>query len=205
MARGTHDAMRSVLVRIHTDDGIIGTGEAHQGVAGYTSETLGTMDAVIREVYAPLLIGRELDAVEELSASLGVSRRGNLFARCAVEVALFDALGRKRGLSIAALLGGPVRRRLELSGSIGIDEPAVMAEKAATLASAGYQTIKVKVGTPNVAQDLACVRAVRKAVGDTVAIRLDANAGWSYTDALTFVRGLGDLGLEYLEQPVGAE
>lgn len=205
MARGTHDAMRSVLVRIHTDDGIIGTGEAHQGVAGYTSETLGTMDAVIREVYAPLLIGRELDALEEISASLGVSRRGNLFARCAVEVALFDALGRKRGLSIAALLGGPVRRRLELSGSIGIDQPAVMAEKASTLASAGYQTIKVKVGTPNVAQDLACVRAVRKAVGDTVAIRLDANAGWSYTDALTFVRGLGDLGIEYLEQPVGAE
>jgi len=205
MARGTHDAMRSVLVRIHTDEGIIGTGEAHQGVAGYTAETLGTMDAVIREVYAPQLIGHEIDSIEELSASLGIARRGNLFARCAVETALFDALGHKRGLSIAAMLGGPVRQRLELSGSIGIDKPAVMAEKAATLVTAGYRTIKVKVGTPNVAQDLACVRAVRKAVGDEIAIRLDANAGWSYIDALTFVRGLGDLGIEYLEQPVGAE
>jgi len=205
MARGVHDSMRSVVVRIRTDGGVIGVGEAHQGVAGYTSETLGTMDAVIREVYGPLLVGRELDAVEGLSAELAVVRRGNLFARCAVETALFDALGRARGLSIAAMLGGPVRTRLELSGSIGIDEPAVMAEKAATLVAAGYRTVKVKVGTPNIAQDLACVRAVRKAVGDAVAIRLDANAGWSYTDALTFIRGLGDLAIEYVEQPVAAE
>lgn len=205
MARGVHDAMRSVVVRIRTDAGITGVGEAHQGVEGYSSETLGTMAAVIREVYGPLLIGRELEAVEQLSVDIGLARRGNLFARCAVETALFDALARARGISIAAMLGGPVRKRLELSGSIGIDEPAVMAEKAATLTAAGYRTVKVKVGTPNIAQDLACVRAVRKAVGSEVAIRLDANAGWTYTDALTFVRGLGDLGIEYIEQPVAAE
>lgn len=205
MAKGVHDAMRSVVVRVHTDIGVVGVGEAHQGVSGYSSETLGTMDAVISEVYAPLLVGCELDAVEGLSAEMGLARRGNLFARCAVETALFDALGRARGQSIAAMLGGPVRRRLELSGSIGIDEPSVMAETAATLVAAGYRTIKVKVGTNNIAQDLACVREVRRAVGEAVAIRLDANAGWSYTDALTFIRGLGDLGIEYVEQPVAAE
>lgn len=205
MAHGVHDALHSVVVRVHTDAGIVGAGEAHQGVAGYSSETLGTMNAVIREVYGPLLIGRDLEAMEMLSSRMGSARRGNLFARCAVETALFDALGRARGLSIAAMLGGPVRRRLELSGSIGIDTPQAMAEKAATLVAAGYRAIKVKVGTPNVAQDLACVREVRKAVGDSVAIRLDANAGWSYTDALTFIRGLGDLGIEYIEQPVAAE
>jgi muconate cycloisomerase len=163
------------------------------------------MDAAVSEVYGPLLVGRELDAVEALSADIGLARRGNLFARCAVETALFDALGRARGLPIAAMLGGPVRRRLELSGSIGIDEPAVMGEKAATLVAAGYRTVKVKVGTPDIVRDLACVRAVRRAVGEAVAIRLDANAGWSPTDALTFIRGLGDLGIEYIEQPVAAE
>lgn len=205
MARGVHDAMRSVVVRVHTDDRITGVGEAHQGVAGYSSETLGTMEAVIREVYGPALIGRDLGSVETLSLELGAARRLNLFARCAVETALFDALGRSRKLSITEMLGGPVRRRLELSGSIGIDEPAVMAEKAATQVAAGYRTIKIKVGTSNLAQDLASVREVRRAVGDAVAIRLDANAGWSYTDALTFIRGLGDLAIEYIEQPVAAE
>lgn len=205
MAKGTHDAMRSVVVRIHTDDGVLGEGEAHQGVSGYSSETLGTMHSVITDVYGPLLVGRDLEAIEALAVDIATARRGNLFARCAVETALFDALGKARGLSIVSMLGGPVRRRLELSGSIGIDEPSVMGEKAAALVAAGYRTIKVKVGTSNIAKDLACVRAVRKAVGDSVAIRLDANAGWSYTDALTFIRGIGDLGIEYVEQPVAAE
>lgn len=205
MSRGVHDSLRTVVVRIRTDAGITGVGEAHQGVSGYSSESLGTMHAAISQIYGPLLTGCELSAVEELSARMARARRGNLFARCAVETALFDALGHARGISIAAMLGGPVRERLELSGSIGIDEPSVMAEKAATLVAAGYRTIKVKVGTPNIAQDLACVRQVRKAVGDAIAIRLDANAGWSYTEALTFIRGLGDLGIEYVEQPVAAE
>ncbi|OGA21537.1 MAG: hypothetical protein A3I02_13405 [Betaproteobacteria bacterium RIFCSPLOWO2_02_FULL_67_26] len=204
-ARGVHTALRSVVVRIRTDAGVAGTGEAHQGIAGYSSETLGTMEAVIREVYGPVLVGRDPGAVEVVSAEMGRARRGNLFARCAVETALFDVLGRARGMSIAAMLGGPARRRLELCGSIGIDEPEVMMERASSLVAAGYRTVKVKVGTPDLARDLHSVRQVRKAVGDAVAIRLDANAGWSYTDALTFIRGLGDLGIEYIEQPVAAE
>lgn len=205
MARGTHDSLRSLVVRIHTDEGIVGTGEAHQGVAGYSPETTATMDAVVSQVYGPLLTGRELAAPEQISADLGIARRGNLFARCAVEMALFDALGRARGLSVVAMLGGPVRTRLELSGSIGIDEPPAMAEKAATMVTAGYRTIKIKVGTSDLAGDLGRVRAVRKAVGDAVAIRLDANSGYSPADALTFIRGLEDLAIEYVEQPVAAE
>ncbi|MCW5574606.1 MAG: hypothetical protein KIT13_00805 [Burkholderiales bacterium] len=205
MARGTHDSLRSLVVRIHTDEGIVGCGEAHQGVAGYSSETTGTMDAVVSGVYGPLLVGRELAGVEQIALDLQVARRGNLFARCAVEMALFDALGRARGLPVVEMLGGPVRSRLELSGSIGIDEPAVMAEKAATMVAAGYRTIKVKVGMPDLAADLSRVRAVRNAVGESVAIRLDANSGYSPTDALIFIRGLEDLAIEYLEQPVAAE
>lgn len=205
MARGSHDSLRSLIVRVHTDEGIVGVGEAHQGVAGYTSETLGTMDAVVSGVYGPLLVGRELAAVEQIAADMGVARRGNLFARCAVEVALFDALGRARNLPIVAMLGGPVRTRLELSGGIGIDEPEVMAGKAAAMVAAGYRTIKVKVGTSELAKDLARVREVRKAVGEEVAIRLDANSGYSLIDAMTFVRGLADLAIQYFEQPVAAE
>lgn len=205
MARGTHESLRSLVVRLHTDAGIVGEGEAHQGVAGYSAETLGTMDAVVREVYGPLLAGRDIDALEQVALDLTLARRGNLFARCAVEMALFDAVARARKLPIVALLGGPVRNRLELSGSIGIDEPSVMAEKAATFVAAGYRTLKLKVGTPDLALDIARIREVRKAVGDAVAIRLDANSGYLPADALTFVRGLDGLGIEYLEQPVAAE
>lgn len=205
MARGTHDSLRTLVVRVHTDGGIVGSGEAHQGVAGYSSETLGTMDAVVSQVYGPALIGRELAAPEQIAADLAAARRGNLFARCAVEMALFDALGRARGLPVVEMLGGPVRTRLALSASIGIDTPEVMAGKAAAMVAAGYRTVKVKVGTPDIAGDLDRVRAVRAAVGPAVAIRLDANAGFAPADALTFIRGLADLAVEYVEQPVAAE
>ena len=205
MARGVHAGLRSLIVRIRTDAGISGAGEAHEGVGGYSSETLGTMDAVISHAYGPLLVGRELESPEQLATEMTAARRGNLFARCAVETALFDILGRARRLPVVAMLGGPVRRRLALSGSIGIDEPGVMADKAAAMAAAGYRTVKVKVGTPDIVGDLARVRAVRKAVGDNVAIRLDANAGFTPTDAITFIRGLADLAIEYVEQPVAAE
>jgi L-alanine-DL-glutamate epimerase-like enolase superfamily enzyme len=205
MARGTHESLRSLVVRLHTDAGVVGEGEAHQGVAGYSAETLGTMEAVVKGVYGPMLVGRDVDALEQIALDLTLARRGNLFARCAVEMALFDAVARARHLSIAALLGGPVRERLELSGSIGIDEPSVMAEKAATFVAAGYRTLKLKVGTPDLALDIARIREVRKAVGEAVAIRLDANSGYLPADALTFVRGLDGLGIEYLEQPVAAE
>ncbi|HEY9447622.1 MAG TPA: enolase C-terminal domain-like protein [Burkholderiales bacterium] len=205
MARGTHESLRSLVVRLHTDAGIVGEGEAHQGVEGYSAETLGTMDAVVREVYGPMLVGREIDAPEQIALGLVLARRGNLFAKCAVEMALFDALARSRKLPIVALLGGPVRTRLELSGSIGIDEPAAMAEKASTMVTAGYRTLKLKVGTPDIAMDIARIREVRRAVGEAVAIRLDANSGYLPADALTFVRGLDGLGIDYLEQPVAAE
>ena len=205
MARGVHAGLSSLIVRIHTDGGVTGAGEAHQGVPGYSSETLGTMDAVVSQVYGPLLIGRELDAPEVIAREMTEARRGNLFAKCAVETALYDALGRARGLPVVQMLGGPVRNRLALSGSIGIDEPHVMAEKAAAMAKAGYRTVKVKVGTPDILADLARVRAVRKAVGDGVNIRLDANSGFTPTDAITFIRGLADLAIEYVEQPVAAE
>jgi muconate cycloisomerase len=205
MARGTHESLRTLVVRLHTDAGVVGEGEAHQGVEGYSAETLGTMEAMVREVYGPMLIGRDIDAWEQVAADLTLARRGNLFAKCAIEMALFDAVGRARNMPIVALLGGPVRRRLELCGSIGIDEPGVMAEKASTLVKAGYRTLKLKVGTPDIALDLARIREVRKAVGGAIAIRLDANSGYLPADALIFVRGLADLAIDYLEQPVAAE
>jgi len=202
MARGVHDALRSVVVRVRTDEGIVGAGEAHQGVAGYTPETVETMRAVIDHVYAPLLAGRELEAIELLARDLVEARQGNRFARCAVEMALWDAMGQAQGRSVCALLGGPVRDRLELSASIGIDDPEVMAQKAAEYVASGFRTVKIKVGTPDVAMDLARVRDIRKAVGDDIAIRIDANEGYAPDVAMAFVRGLDGLDIEHVEQPV---
>lgn len=205
MAKAAHVGLRTLIVLLHTSDGVVGVGESHQAVPSYSAETIDTMKAAIDTVYGPVLVGKELDTLERLSMTLALARRGNLFARCALETALFDAAARSRGQNVAALLGGPVRTRIDLCGSIGLDEPHVMAEKSAALAAAGYRTVKAKIGTGDIAKDLARVRAMRRAVGDGVAIRLDANAAYSPTDALALVRALGDLAIEHVEQPVSAE
>ncbi|MCB1547310.1 MAG: hypothetical protein KDJ41_05660 [Hyphomicrobiaceae bacterium] len=205
MARGTHKALSTLIVKLETDSGHVGYGDSHQGVAGYTPETVETMHAVVSHTYAPALKGQELTSVEGLHALLSSERMGNQFARSAVEMAAFDALARSYDLSIAQLLGGPVRRSLKLSASIGIDTPEKVAETARGYVAGGYGTVKVKVGTADVQQDIARVRAVRQAVGDGVRIRVDANAGYSISDALTFMRGIGELGLEHVEQPVAGQ
>jgi L-alanine-DL-glutamate epimerase-like enolase superfamily enzyme len=119
-------------------------------------------------------------------------------------MALFDALARSRHVSVATLLGGPVRRELSLVGGIGIDDPDVVAKRAAGMVEAGYRTIKLKIGM-KVREDIARVRLVRSVVGDDVAIRVDTNAGYSPPDALLAVRALADLQIEHFEQPVAAE
>lgn len=204
-AGGTYTSfVRSLVVEVSTEEGVTGVGDVHESVPGYTHETLETMHALVTTTYGPALIGCELDAVESLHTRMLTARRGNGFARCALEIAVFDALARSRKTSVCALLGGPVRRELQLVGGIGIDEPDIVAKRAAGMVEAGYRTIKLKIGT-NVREDIARVRQVRSVVGDAIAIRVDANAGYSAPDALLAVRALADLQIEHFEQPVAAE
>lgn len=205
-AGGTYTSfVRSLVVRVFTDEGHIGIGDVHESVPGYTAETLDTMHEVVTKTYAPKLVGEDLESVELLHKKMFDSRRGNNFARCAIEMALFDALARARGISICSMLGGPVRKELQLVGGIGIDDIEVVVNRAASMVSAGYRTIKLKIGTSDIKQDLLRVREVRNAVGDDIMIRVDANAGYSLTDAIRVVRGLADLAVEHFEQPVARE
>lgn len=204
-AGGTYTSfVRSLVVKIETDAGFTGIGDVHESVPGYTAETLDTMYATVTHSYGPALIGAQL-APEMVHKTMRETRRGNGFARCAVEMAVFDALARSRNISICAMLGGPVRRELQLVGGIGIDEVEVVVQRANAMVAAGYRTIKLKVGRPDIGKDMAMVKAVRAAVGDAIAIRVDANAGYAPTDAMVVARALGGLNIEHFEQPVAAE
>lgn len=203
MARGTHNALDSLLVRITTDDGATGVGEAHQGVAGYSSETVESMYALAKHTYGPALTGTDISSVEEVHARLDDIRKGNLFLKCAFETAVFDLIARQRGISVATMLGGPVRDHIMLSGGIGIEEPETIGKKLSQLVEQGYRTVKIKIGTDDLAKDIRCVKAARQAVGDDVAIRVDANSGYTTADAVVVARGIADCNIEHFEQPVG--
>lgn len=202
MAKGTHQALRTLLIKLTTDSRVIGYGEAHEGVAGYTYETLESMYKIVTNYIAPALIGEDIRKIEKIGVILDSIRMGHNFAKCAVETAVYDALGRTIGSPITLLLGGPIKENIEIIGGMGIGDVEYMASKAKQLVEDGFKTLKIKVGTPKIEEDIKRVQKVREAIGDSIKIRVDANAGYNLPDALKFLRGIVDLNIEHFEQPI---
>jgi L-alanine-DL-glutamate epimerase-like enolase superfamily enzyme len=120
-------------------------------------------------------------------------------ALAAVDLALWDAAGRRAGKPIAAMLTDEPVAQVAVNATIGATDRAGASEAAAAAAEAGFECVKVKVG---VGDDAARVAAVRRAVGDHVAIRLDANGAWEVDEAVDAIEELGRLDLELVEEPV---
>jgi len=125
-----------------------------------------------------------------------VGEDGPAAARCALDLALHDRLGRRRGLPLYRLLGLPPPLPLPTSFTIAIAGPEEMARLAGE--AAAYPILKIKLGTEDDEARLAAVRAARP----DARLRVDANAGWSPEEAVARVRSLEKYDLELIEQPV---
>jgi L-alanine-DL-glutamate epimerase-like enolase superfamily enzyme len=200
IARSDHDAGRAVttvVVELRDDrfPGLVGIGEGYP--ERFYGETVETMVAV-----TPLL----LDAVGEPDpTSAGLVAAGERMAaaiahhggaKCALDVALHDLVGKVSGRTITDLLDlhGPIP---PTDFTLGLDEPAVVAERA--VRAAHFPALKIKCGGP---ADLATLEAVRAVYGGP--IRVDANTGWQPEDALALLPELERLGVELIEQPFAA-
>lgn len=188
----------SCLVEIETDEGLTGYGEGSPGPL-ITGENLeGTVETI--HVLKEKLLGldpRDLEAVYTVMNQT-VAYAGT--AKAAIDIACHDILGKSSGLPLYKVLGG-LRGEIETDMTVGLDEPEVMAERAKEYANAGFCVIKTKVGT-GMSSDLARVKAIRKAVGDEVKIRLDANQGWKAKEAVEIINRLNEYDIELVEQPV---
>jgi L-alanine-DL-glutamate epimerase-like enolase superfamily enzyme len=120
-------------------------------------------------------------------------------ALAAVDLALWDAAGRRAGKPIAALLTDEPVAQVAVNATIGALDRASAAAAAAAAVEAGFECLKVKVGTGD---DAGRVAAIRRAVGDHVAIRLDANGAWEVDEAVEAIEELARLDLELVEEPV---
>jgi L-Ala-D/L-Glu epimerase len=125
-----------------------------------------------------------------------VGLEGPAPARCAVELALYDRIARRRGLPLYQLLGLPKPRPRATSFTIAIDTPEAMAKMALQIRD--YPIIKVKLGSEDDESRLAAIRAVRP----DARLRVDANAGWTRDEAVRSVRDLEKFDLEMIEQPL---
>jgi len=201
-ARGYHNQSIFVLVKIHTDEGLVGLGEV-SCTASWSGEDHVTARRTIEAYLAPLLIGEDPTHIERLTRKLNRGLAGNPFTKAALEMALWDILGKAAGLPVYRLLGGPVRDFVPTKFSISGLDPETAAAIAAWALSQGFGAMKVKVGTdPD--QDVARVRAVREAIGPQVRLGVDANGGWSPRVAIQTIRRLVEFNILFAEQPVDA-
>ena len=193
----------AVVVKVTTDAGIVGWGEAHHGrapgsVAHLINNTLRQLVAgqdahdvvgVWRKVYEKQLGSHGMGA----AAAIGLS---------GIDQALWDIRAKAAGLPLYKLLGGRSTRIPAYAGgvSLGYQEPQALVEEAQAHVAAGYRALKLRVGD-SPARDLARVAAVRKALGDDIVILTDANTGYSVADVRRIMPGFEAHGVGWLEEP----
>src|SRR3954468_4343739 len=196
----SHSVSPFLLVKIETDDGITGLGEV-SCTPRWSGEDQVTAAHFIATIFVPLLTGQDPRDIEALTVRMRHALFGHPFTKAAIEMALWDILGKSVGLPLYRLLGGPVREFVPTKWSISGVEPKRAAEIATWAVEQGFRAMKVKVGIDD-QQDIARVREVRKAIGDDIRLGVDANGAWMPAKAIDMICRLEEFDLWFAEQPV---
>lgn len=198
IAYGHIDSTTNVFLRIQTDRGFIGFGCAAPDEQ-VTGETAETVLQIFRDVIEPALKRTDPLRLVKATEKLRPILSRNPSAVAMVDMALYDILGKVADLPVYLLLGG-FRKRIKTSVTIGILPLAKTVAKAKALIERGFPSLKLKGGA-DVEDDIERVINVRKAVGDKVELRFDANQGYSEAQALHFVEKVRPARLALIEQP----
>ena len=198
IATGTMRHAQNIFIRIHTSEGFIGVGEcsAFPMIAGETQATcfeLAKDFAACWKNKSATDINQRLDELDTL-----IYR--NYTAKSAFDLALYDLAAKAANLPLYQFLGG-TNRTVESDLTIGIGTPEEMAATARDFISKEVHIIKVKLGK-DVATDVERIRQIREAVGPAMKLRIDANQGWSYEDAVLALTQLAPFNIEFCEQPM---
>jgi len=198
IAYGETSVAHTILIKIVTDEGIYGLGEASP-TAKITGETLS--QAVVNlEYLTSLLINEDPLNIGALEEKINRSLIGNTSVKAAISMALHDILGKVAKTPLYKLFGA-YRRTFETDITIGIKDLKSTMKEAIKYVEQGFKTLKVKVGA-NPKEDIERVKAIRDAIGYNVKLRLDANQGWSKKEAVRVLKAMERYEIELIEQPV---
>ena len=199
----TVNSVEDTIVEVYTDTGNIGFGEAPPtGVI--TGDTTGAIIGAIEDHIKKSIIGMSIDNFEELMLKLNNCIVKNTSAKAAVDIALYDLYGQLYNAPLYKLLGG-YRKEIITDITISVNDLEEMAKDSLDAIKRGYTTLKIKVGKDS-AKDMERMKAIRKAVGYDVKLRIDANQGWKPKEAVRILDKMYNEGLqiEFAEQPVAA-
>ena len=197
-----------VIVKLETDEGLVGLGEAPvlKDWGGdhmkYYGETPKTTVHIINDILAPALEGKDPWQIAALHTLMDQAIKGYPYCKAAIDMALYDVVG--KGLKIPAyqLLGGRYRERVTIAHSIGLMEIDKAVEEALQVKDEGIKAIKLK-GGQEPQRDVELVRRIRKAIGTEIQVAVDANQGYPAPKvAVQVIKAMEEYGIRYMEQPV---
>lgn len=199
---------RYVIIRLLTDQGVFGLGEAtvlpmwggdHMR---YFGESPGTTVHMVTDYLVPAILGQDPFDIEAIHAIMDRTVKGYPYAKAAIDMALYDIMGKALGVPVYRLLGGLSRGEARLAHSLGIMETAEAVAEATAVVAEGIRTIKVKVGI-DPARDVEVIRELRKVLPSEIDITVDANQGYSSPKlAIRTIQRMCEYGISMAEQPV---
>ncbi|WP_173089077.1 mandelate racemase/muconate lactonizing enzyme family protein [Devosia sp. 1635] len=189
-----------IFVAITAEDGTTGYGEGSP-LPHFSGERASEMQTLVREVFAPVLIGLDPFDVERAHQALERALPQHHASKAALINAIHDLQGRLTGLPAYAFLGGKVTNRIALGGAVGIEEETTVRDRVTKLWQQGIRTVKFKIGA-DIERDIRTIKMLRERFPAELEIRADANAGFGFSEAQRFLRAVADCRLQYLEQPL---
>ncbi len=194
----------SLLVRVEAANGLVGWGEASAAPL-MTGDVLPGMVAAVNAHLAPLVVGQDALRRAELGQRCAHALLGNTGAKCALDMAINDLVGRHLKVSVADLFGGARRDMVEPMYLLGNPSVADDIAEARAKLQEGWTFFKLKIGIKRPAEEAAAALEIRRQLGDGVALCADANMGMTFAGARLFAEQARDANLLFMEQPLRAD
>lgn len=200
ISKGALTHARNTVIKIYSSNGLYGIGECcpYRTIHGETQT--GTV-AFARDI-AAALIGEDPSQIRRLVHIMDKMIAGNASVKCAFDLALYDLAAKTAELPLYKYLQGHRGKKIYTDNTVSLLEKEKMAEKALHFKEMGFPVLKVKLGERPSAKDVDRIVAIRKAIGDDLPIRIDANQAWNYLEAKRALGAMADLNIEHCEEPI---
>ena len=203
MGGGVEKGSAGVVIKVHTNEGVVGIGDTGGTSAWYRGESQDSIMSMINNVFGPaILLGEDPFNIEKIVARMDVAARDNNQAKAVIDYALHDIMGKALGVPVYKLLGGLSVEKVPL----GFVLPAGPTDEVVSIGMeavrAGFRVLKLKVGFGTDEDDIRNVKALREAAGDDIQLFIDSNGSWDYYQALMILKKMEKYDLAMVEQPV---
>lgn len=189
----------NVVVVVYTETGVAGWGECSpfMSINGESADTA----LVVAGYFEKIWLGKDALQIEARINELDTVIYGNNSIKSAFDMALYDIAAQIAGQPLYQYLGGSKSKIIETDYTVSVGDATKMAADALKIKQAGFPVIKVKIGKGG-ANDVERIRAIREAVGYEIPLRVDANQGWEFEEAITTLKALESFNIQHCEEPL---